>query len=588
MTTERTYKALVVGCGTYPDDPELIDLYGPANDVDAMKEALRHPEWGLHAEVHIVLNESKATVEEAIERFFAGAVATDQLFLYFSGHGVREIHDRLFLAVANTNHALLRSTAVPFQLINDLSGETRAAATAVVLDCCFSGIMKGPGVSSYIDSRGRWTLASSRRDQLAADGQDIDAPSAFTELVAEALVANSDADTDHDGYVTMGDTHRYVGPRLEAQLGQTPEFKCEGTGDLVVALAPGYAVEFDQRRDWVQREDERIPVPAIPAVPSGALDLHGPDQDTPQGVDAGSQDLLALVEDGKEISARRLVRKRTKAAVLAVEADDAWRVLGPSLNVLSCDAAGLITSRSERWAEEAIAGLVAVYEAGFDSRGVAKPSLGDASGVSPPELWLGVIQRVMGVGGLAVREQQWGLVRSLAMQRPRGLDFRHYNNWIRHAVTMAARANLDRVEQDGQFVKRSFLASALEIVQAHECFRQDVYGSHKDAALDSMCQFDALACVAAMVEGGHVDGANFYPSFAAFDTERTEPIFVRLVSDSGIREAIAPITDRELELVLDRLSEVAQKEGTRFGGWWGFQDALLIEWLERAAVQAEV
>lgn len=176
MTTERTYRALLIGTGTYANDRDLDDLYGPSNDVDQIAVALSDPEWGLHDPANIVkmVDSTKADIEAAMEDFFSDAHRDDQLLFYYSGHGIQDLNGNLFLGAIDTRSTRPHSSAVGVALLNSLTGSTRAAATAIVLDCCYSGAMKGPSLTHALDARGRWTLTSSRRDQLSADARKPD------------------------------------------------------------------------------------------------------------------------------------------------------------------------------------------------------------------------------------------------------------------------------------------------------------------------------------------------------------------------------------------------------------------------------
>jgi hypothetical protein len=602
VTTERTYRALLVGTGTYAGDRDLDTLYGPRNDVDRMAVALSDPEWGLHDPANVVkmVDASKADIEAAMEEFFSDAHRDDQLLFFYSGHGIQDLNGNLFLGAADTRSSRPYSSAVAVALLNSLTGSTRAAATAIVLDCCYSGAMKGPGLTHALDSRGRWTLTSSRRDQLSADARNPDGLSAFTRHVCGALVANHAVDADGDGYVTMADVNRYVGPRLAQETGQDAMFKSDGSGELVIALAPGYAVEFDQARtSWtLSTSGARVTLPEIPrsssAVEAPVVDereaeaLPGNGVLSAVGVDAEAVVAVVLdaLENGRDITVRRVLQETTRDAVRLVERDQSWTELGDALNRLTCLGAAFLNHRVDGWFREALVALVRVYESGFDSHGMAKPDGQIAGGVTPAELWIAIHQRILALGALAVRIEQWEAVRLLAMQRPNGQDFRHYNNWLRHAVTTAARSNLLRVEVDGQFQDRSVVRDAVDFIRNHSCVRPDVSAESEEKLLASVCQFDALGCVAAISAAGSLDGSNFYPNFARFYSTRTEPAFHRLVTDERLRAQIAPIPDDDLSIVLNGLDRAARSEGVRFNGWSGFDDPAVIEWFARVEGRA--
>src|SRR5206468_706754 len=88
-------------------------------------------------------------------------------------------------------------------------------------------------------------------------------------------------------------------------------------------------------------------------------------------------------------------------------------------------------------------------------------------------LWLMVVERVFGLGALAVRLQKWEAVRVLALQRE---PHTHpiYPAWIRHALTMATRAGLLETHEGTQEIKLSLLSLAREVVRRLGCLRPDV------------------------------------------------------------------------------------------------------------------
>ena len=96
-----------------------------------------------------LVNQPSTTVRRAISSFFVGRERNDLLLLYFSGHGIRDDRGQLFLAVKDTEHNLLRGTAIPAGYITEEMDNSRSRQV-LILDCCHSGAfsqgMKGaPG-----------------------------------------------------------------------------------------------------------------------------------------------------------------------------------------------------------------------------------------------------------------------------------------------------------------------------------------------------------------------------------------------------------------------------------------------------------
>src|SRR5687768_16620223 len=128
-----------------------------------------------------------------------------------------------------------------------------------------------------------------------------------------------------------------------------------------------------------------------------------------------------------------------------------------------------MTYEREEWVLESVKSLARIYDLGFDSRGVTR------SDVDAVTLWLLVLEHVMALGGLAVRLEKWTLVRTLALTKGTGKDFDYYPTWLRHALTMAARANrLVEAQPDGQRIQVSLISLAATKVVALRCLRPDV------------------------------------------------------------------------------------------------------------------
>ena len=90
-----------------------------------------------------------------------------------------------------------------------------------------------------------------------------------------------------------------------------------------------------------------------------------------------------------------------------------------------------------------------------------------------------------------------------------------------------------------------------------------------DIALNSLCQFDIAYCfiVAAMGK----DHGSAYPSSAAFDADRADPMAQRLVANQGVRRRMFPgVSDSVIAQAMDEMYEIAIRESANnYGGrWW--------------------
>lgn len=602
MTLEVRFRALLVGNSRYDADPDRLEpLYGPPNDLVGIRRALSDPSWGLHDPDDVVVLEdaTRQEMELRIEEFFRGAGKRDQLLFYFSGHGLQVDGERLCLAAADSITGFATSTAVAMAFINEVAGRTPAHATAILLDCCYSGAMKGVQTEYPFDTRAKWTLTSSRRDQDSPDAADRGSMSPFTRHVVDALTGSA-TPSDVPGFITMFDVKQYVTPLVVQETGRQPQFRWEGPGDLVIALAPGYPTSVDQDREGWVKSASGVVVAAPPApsgdTAGGAVAGHEVDEAdalgetlvangfaaTAEAREAGPTQTIAefaalvgaLLEDapGNAVRLRRLLRSETRMAVLAVEADDGMVSLTHALDRVAVFAAVSVDLGVDEWTVAAIEALVRIYGEGFGAAGEPKPT--NIGGVAPVRLWLAILDRVFAVGSLAVRDAQWTLIRPLVLQRPDFPDFTHYTNWIRHALTMAARANLFQREVDGSMQDVPALQRALEVTERVPELAPD--SESEDRILTSLCQFDFLAMVCAMAEAGSLESSVYYPSFSRYYSIRTEPVARALINRPEVRAAIPPLADSSFANIIATIDSAADRENMR---WHGFSDAAVNQFV---------
>jgi hypothetical protein len=243
--------------------------------------------------------------------------------------------------------------------------------------------------------------------------------------------------------------------------------------------------------------------------------------------------------------------------------------LATLLNRLTCLAALLV--ELERWQlyELVVNTFVAVYNLGFDGRGIVRNDLA----IPPAKVWLDIDIWVMALGALLVRKGSWEEVRRLVLRRGSGEEFQNprysYNNWLRHALTMAARAGL--LSREG--VDSSVISLALELLNEEDCLRPDL-PPDEERLLDSLCQFDLLACVVAMDDAESTDGRYFYPNFSRFYSQRSTPVAQRLLEDPNMRASLFRGNDENLAIVLNELDRRALSEGMSLRGWHGFPDSV--------------
>jgi Caspase domain len=245
--------ALIIGNSQY-EDACLSRLAAPDVDVRALADVLKAPGIGAFDEVTPLLNEGLATVRKAIARFFDLKHRDDLLFLYFSGHGVRDEQGHLYLAVRDTERAVLAGTAIEASYVTARMDRSASKRLVLVLDCCHSGAFGygskaaqgapvGTATAFEGTGRGRVVLTATDSTQYAWEGDQVLGDvenSLFTHYMIEGLQTGA-ADRDEDGLITIDELYDYV---YEHVLNETPKqtpgkWAFGQQGEIVIAHNPG-------------------------------------------------------------------------------------------------------------------------------------------------------------------------------------------------------------------------------------------------------------------------------------------------------------------------------------------------------------
>ena len=269
--------ALIIGNSEY-EDKSLAELLKPSADAKALAEIIRDPEIGGFDEVTVLVDQPATTIRRAVSSFFTRRGREDLLLLYFSGHGIRDDRGQLFLAVKDTEHNLLRGTAIPAAFITDEMDNSRSRRQVLILDCCHSGAfsrgMKGaPGTSVGTATAfegtgsGRVVLTATDSTQYAWEGDRMIGQaenSVFTHYLIQGL-RTGEADTDADGRITLDELYDYVYERVVDETPrQTPgKWSYGQQGDIIIArnpspvlkpaaLPPDLQQTIDDPRPWVR------------------------------------------------------------------------------------------------------------------------------------------------------------------------------------------------------------------------------------------------------------------------------------------------------------------------------------------------
>ena len=277
-------RALLIGVPSTPGIPEeiLSSHEGPANDVEALREALL-ADWGFDSgniDTLVGASASRAGILDALERLAGNARAGDQFFIYFSGPSTSaDAPESSFLDMEPGTWAFFPSDirgGSPPEIVAGLIVAKRhlrpyferldrsGAATFVAFDACYSGALFNPIPSSApralppeLEKRVDQELArvdldaieapepyerlvylsASARDELAYETPESEAGpggmwptidgrahGAFTNGLLLAL--RGEADLDSDGQITYVELHLYLREHLDGR--QTPQLHPAG------------------------------------------------------------------------------------------------------------------------------------------------------------------------------------------------------------------------------------------------------------------------------------------------------------------------------------------------------------------------
>ena len=242
--------ALLIGVSDYGDGFE--PLTAPVKDVVALQHVLKARELG-GFEVTTLENPNPTEMRLAIEQLFASATKEDLILLFFSGHGVTDDSQRLYLTTRLSSRASFRSTAVDARFIQDLSDTTYAKRQVIILDCCYSGAFaegwqrKGDiqlNLKRELGKEGRVVLTSSSSTQVSFQQEDGEL-SLYTQYLVEGIETGA-ADSDKDGVIRVRELHEYARRKVQ-------EVKPKLKPDIIVAGDEGYDIVLSRaRRDRLQ------------------------------------------------------------------------------------------------------------------------------------------------------------------------------------------------------------------------------------------------------------------------------------------------------------------------------------------------
>jgi hypothetical protein len=240
--------ALIIGNSSYEDE-RLPPLQTPRTDARELAEVLRSKTIGAFKEIEILINKSEQVLTRAIARFCNQKGPDDTILLYFSGHGVKDDHGRLYFAVKDTDRDILSATAIPATFVTEQLNNCSSQRQVLLLDCCYSGAFAraksalggsiGTEETFQTPGYGRITLTASDATEYAWEGdQGLGQvkPSIFTRFLIEGL-ETGEADVKGRGFISTDDLYQYANRGVvNSGSKQRPmRFANDQQGEIIIA-----------------------------------------------------------------------------------------------------------------------------------------------------------------------------------------------------------------------------------------------------------------------------------------------------------------------------------------------------------------
>ncbi len=249
--------ALIISNSEY-HDPTLAHLTRPTANVHRLVDVLRDPHVGRFDQVATLVDESADAIRRAVAHFFADGAKEDLLLLYFMGHAAIGTEEKLYLTAQDTEHNLLRATAIPASYLAEVMDDSQAWQQVVVFDCTFSNasnrdsqelIGRVATTDDAFNRNGHERVILSSADRVhyewhqdAVTGSAM--PSLFTHFFIEGLKTGA-ADHDHNGRVTIDEVFAYIHEHLQRKTSQNgvrpykwASFAYQNTSRIVLAQNP--------------------------------------------------------------------------------------------------------------------------------------------------------------------------------------------------------------------------------------------------------------------------------------------------------------------------------------------------------------
>ena len=247
-------KALLIGVSQY--EAGLPSLAAAPKDVAAMLRVLKNPELGGFDDVQTLLDPDLEAMQTAIDRLFQSCQKGDLGLLYFSGHGITDDSDRLYLATRRTSKDTFRSNAVAASFIQGIMRDRSYQRQHVlILDCCYSGAFAEGWLAKSVDINlkpqleveGSVVLTSSTSTQKSYEDKEGEL-SIYTNYIVQGIESGA-AESDGDGMISADELHEYAKRHVQsAKPTMKPEIYGIRQGIKILVSKARTNMKLDYRR----------------------------------------------------------------------------------------------------------------------------------------------------------------------------------------------------------------------------------------------------------------------------------------------------------------------------------------------------